>query len=333
MINTTGNQYNSGTAQNSLLELINNYTLDLEAINRSPKTIASYVYSLNMLVSFLESAKLTKLVRELGIRDITAFIRYLQGSKKWPNRHSTGKDYGILSPSCIQHHVRNIKVFWSWLARQGYIEYNPLASLPLPKVPQYVIRTLANSQLRKLLSSIDRSTALGRKYYCILLVLMDTGMRISELVGIKMDALDFKNGLITIFGKGQKERIVPISRQTKKELVSFMGNFRVLLCSEESPFLFPKGNGKHISVNSVQQFMRRLAKKAGLDGIRCSPHIFRHTFATQAIANEANVFTLKDIMGHASLQTTMKYTHLKVTDLKDQHNRFSPVEKLMKTAL
>ena len=315
----------------SLRELLQEYKLDLETANRSPKTIESYVYSLNMLVSFLESAQLMKPVRELGIRDITAFIRYLQDSKKWPNRHRTGKDYGMLSPSCIQHHTRNIKVFWSWLARQGYIENNPLARLPLPKAPQYVIRTLTNNQLKSLLSSIDKSKAIGCKYYCVLLVLIDTGMRISELVKIKMDALDLKNGLVTILGKGQKQRVIPFCKRTRGELVRYIGNFRGLLCPEESYYLFPVGNGEHISVSSVQQFIRRLAKKAGLDGIRCSPHIFRHTFATQAIANEANVFTLKSIMGHASLQTTMKYTHLKVADLKDQHNRFSPVEKLIKT--
>ena len=103
---------------------------------------------------------------------------------------------------------------------------------------------------------------------------------------------------------------------------------RPKLYAKESPYLFPGADGDHISVGSVQQFIRRLAQKAGLHGIKCSPHIFRHTFATQAIAVEANVFTLKDIMGHTSLQTALQYTHLKAGDLKNQHNKFSPVASL-----
>ncbi len=155
-------------------------------------------------------------------------------------------------------------------------------------------------------------------------------MRISELVGIKMGDLDLTLGLVTVLGKGQKERIVPFSRWSRKDLLHYIRKFRPLLCAEDSPYLFPVVNGEHISIGSVQQYMRRLAHKAGLYGIKCSPHTFRHTFATQSIANEANVFAVKDIMGHASLQTTMKYTHLKVSDLKAQHNKFSPVEDLMK---
>ena len=100
--------------------------------------------------------------------------------------------------------------------------------------------------------------------------------------------------------------------------------------SADSPYLFQKRDGEHISVNSVQQYMRRLARSSGLVGIRCSPLIFRHTFATQALINEANVVAVRDIMGHASERTTMKYTHFRADDIKTQHNRFSPVERLLK---
>jgi len=317
--------------QYSLEELINDYPLDLEAANRSPKTISAYTYTLNRLISFLKSQKLMKPVDKLGTKEIMAFIRHLQNSKKWPNSLQYRKGYGRLSPFTVQRYVRDVKAFWSWLACQGYIESNPLVKLPLPKVPQYIIRTLTNDQVRRLLSSVDRSTAPGAKYYCVLLLLMDTGMRISELVNIRMSDLDAKIGLITVLGKGQKERVVPFSRWTRKELIRYISNYRAQLCPENSPYLFPTDNGEHISVNSIQQFMRRLVKKAGLNGMRCFPHIFRHTFATQAIANEANVFALKAIMGHASLQTTMKYIHLQTGDLKHQHDRFSPVENLMKT--
>jgi len=315
----------------SIKQLFGDYQLDLEAANRSPKTMSWYMYILNKYVTFLESHTLVKPVNELGRQELRQYIAYLKTARKWPNNPHLKNAGNGLSPHSIQGHVRAIKAFWSWLTTEGYIKNNPLAGFPLPKVPLYVINTLTNDQLGKLLGAIDRHSPLGMKYYCIILLLLDTGMRIAELVAIKINNIDFRQGFIKILGKGQKEREVPISRFTKKALLQYIVNFRQIICYEESPHLFPKADGSHISVNSVQQYIKRIASKVGLNGIRCSPHVFRHTFATQAIANEANVFALKGIMGHTSLQTTMKYTHLQSSDLKAQHDRFSPVKNLIRT--
>ncbi len=109
----------------------------------------------------------------------------------------------------------------------------------------------------------------------------------------------------------------------------YINNFRDHLSDLDSLYLFPAADGDHISINSVQQYMRRLAKKVGIDGLRVFPHKFRHTFATRAFQNEANEYTVKEIMGHSSLLTTLKYTHPQPEDLKKQHNRFSPVANQM----
>jgi len=316
--------------QHSIRELLHEYRLDLEAANKSPRTTSRYMYILNGLADFLESNKIAKPVSKLGRKEIAAYVRHLQNSRRWSNRANNGKNLGKLSPYTVQGHVRDFKAFWSWLAREGYVEKNVLAGFPLPKVPQYVIKALNSEHIKRLFSAIDRSVALGAKYYCVLVLLLDTGMRISELVKVEMDDVDLAHGLVTILGKGQKERVVPFSRWTRKELLRYIRNFRNQLCSEDSPYLFPEKDGWHISINSVQQYMRRLPKKAGLDGIKLSPHVLRHTFATLSIANEANVFVVKNIMGHESLQTTMKYLDLRVGDLKNQHNKFSPIEGLMK---
>ena len=187
---------------------------------------------------------------------------------------------------------------------------------------------LTGEQIGKLLANIDRMTPKGAMYYSILLLLLDTGLRISELVNITMEDLDLSHNCIKVLGKGNKWRIVPTSKLTRKETLRYVNLFRPKLCPAESAYLFPTADGAHISVNSVQQFLRRLAGRSGLSHVRVSPHVFRHTFATQAIANGANVFALKEIMGHATLQTTMKYTHLQPHDLQLQHATFSPVAKL-----
>lgn len=314
--------------EDSIRQLMEEYMLDLEAANKSPKTISRYMYSFRSLICFLESKKLSIFANQIGKNEINQYTSYLRNSKRWPNRHNSGKDYGRLSPHTIQGHIRDIKAFWSWLTREGHIENNPLAKYSLPSVPHYIIPTLSNDQMKTLLSAIDRSTPLGAKYYCILTLLFDTGLRISELISIRVQDLDLTSGLVTIIGKGQKERIVPFSRRARKQLRHYIVHFRQHLCSEDCHYLFA-ANNEHISVNSVQQYMRRLARKAGLDGIKCFPHILRHTFATQSIARGASTSALKDIMGHSSSQTTMKYVHLSVEDLKSQHNKFSPLEGLL----
>ena len=143
-----------------------------------------------------------------------------------------------------------------------------------------------------------------------------------------MADIDLVNCLVTVVGKGRKERMVPFHRITRRELQRYISVFRPKLCSYDSCYLFPGSDGHHISVNSVQQFIRRIAVKAGLRGVRCSPHIFRHTFSTIFIAKGGADFALKEILGHTSLQPTMKYTHLQPRDLQRQHARFTPVEDL-----
>ena len=308
-------------------QLLNDYKVHLKTANKSPKTITWYFYILNSYFLFLESSHLLKPINNLGSMELRAYILHLQNAKRWANSSRIrGENKGKLSPYTIQGHVRAIKAFWSWLTGDGYIDDNPLSKFPLPKVPQYLINVLTKDQIRRLIGMIDKNTTLGARYYCIIIMLLDSGMRISELVRIKMVDLNLSVGVVVIFGKGQKERVVPFSRWAKRELLRYINKHRSTTGYEDSPYLFPGADGEHISINAV---LTRLSKKVGFDNIKCSPHIFRHTFATEAILNEANVLVVKDIMGHTSLQTTMKYTHLKAEDLKSQHAKFSPVERLM----
>ncbi len=115
MIKTKSNQKTSIFPQYSIEVLKNDYYLDLEAANRSPKTISAYTYTLNRFSSFLKSQKLMKPVDKLSTKEITAFIRHLQNSKRWPNRRQYRKDYGRLSPFTVQRYVRDVKAFWGWL--------------------------------------------------------------------------------------------------------------------------------------------------------------------------------------------------------------------------
>jgi len=318
-------------ALQEITELLDEYKSSLATLNRSPKTIEWYTAILRSFFGFLKMNGLMKPVSELGKKELKAYISHRQNAKRWPNNpHINEENRGKLSPYSIQGDVRTIRAFWGWLYNEQYIDKKTLANFPLPKVPQLTLKTLTGEQIETILNAIGHGSSQEIKYRCIVLLLLDSGLRISELVSIKNDDLDLIHGLITVLGKGQKQRVVPISALTRKEITKYIKYYRQGLCSEESYYLFPASNGERISTCSVRQYMRRLCIKDELDGIKLYPHLFRHTFATQSIAKGANVFTVKEIMGHKSLQTTMKYTHLTIEDMKVAHNKFSPVENLLK---
>jgi integrase/recombinase XerD len=309
-------------------DLLSAYVRHLEAANRSPKTISWYMEILRRFFDFLDGNGLTKPIGDIGRDEVRTYIRYLQSVRKWPNSPYIRPDKGNLSPYSILGHVRAIKAFWGWLFREEYVLSNPLARLPLPSVPRSLVRTLSVDQFRRLLAIVDRHTPVGAKYYCILLFLLDTGVRISELVNIRMADIDLVNCICRVVGKGRRERLVPFHTRTRKELQRYVNVSRPKLCSYNARYLFPSSDGDHISVNSVQQFIRRIAIRAGLRGIKCSPHIFRHSFSTTFIAKGGTDFALMDILGHTSLQPTQKYIHLQPRDLQRQHARFTPLEDL-----
>lgn len=308
--------------------LLAQYRLSLEAANRSPKTIEWYADILRRFFGFLSEKGYSASVKNIGRKEVREYVRYLQNVDRWPHRPNNGKDLGKLSPDTVQGHVRGLKAFWGWLAEDGYIKSNPLVKYPLPKIPKNTIVTLTIEQIKLLLKAIDKQESTGARNYCIALLMIDNGMRISEVLGIRIAELDLSRCRVKITGKGQKERVVPFTRSTRKELLKYIKHHRQDLCRLDSPYLFPSIDGNHVSVNSIQQAIGRLAVKAGLHGTKCHPHIFRHTFATMFLAKGGQAMVLKDIMGHESVQTTQKYVHFLPEDLQKQHWAYSPAEDL-----
>ena len=312
----------------AITELFSDYRLSLAALGRSPKTISSYFNILERFFAFLVSKGLLKAVTELGRPELKAYLIYLHNCRRWPNRPNNCENTGTLSAFTIQDHVRTLKAFWGWLTREDYIQRNPLEKFPLPSVPKVILKTITPEIFTRLLTLINRSTPLGVQRYCIFLALYDGGLRISEIAECRIDNIDMNTGLMRVVGKGNKERDVPLSRMTVREIRRYIRDTRSQICPEESPYLFPKPDGAPITINSIQQFMRRLAKSTGIEGLRLYPHLLRHSFGTQFIVAGGNPFVLKEIMGHASLATTLKYTHLQSEDLRREHARFSPVGNL-----
>jgi integrase/recombinase XerD len=308
--------------------LLQQYTLGLKALQRSPRTIPWYLDILTRYFLFLQNENMLRPVDKMGRPELNAYLLHLQSCQRWTKRPPTQKDRSRLSPFTIQDHARAVKAFWGWLAREGYIEKNTLERFPLPSVPKTILRIISPEMFEKLLALIDRSIPRGVQRYLIMLALYDTGSRISELLETLIESVDLNLGCIRVMGKGRRERDIPLSSVTIREIRRYLRDFRPKICPAASPYLFPRTDGEHVTVNCIQQFMRRLAKKAEIDGLKLHPHLLRHTFGTQFIVNGGNVFYLKELMGHASLSTTMKYTHLQSEDLRREHTKFSPVGNL-----
>jgi len=310
--------------------LLSEYEQALIAAGKSPKTIDGYISNNRKFFIFLEAANGMRPIENIGKKELREYIEHLQSRTKWPdNPYIKEENRGALSPFTRLAYVRDIKTLWSWMYREGYVEENKLAHFQLPSVPEYLPKIVAPAQFATLLSRIDTSTPEGLKHRCNLLVLYDNGVRISELVKIRICDIDFQGKTIRVMGKGQRERLVPITVYTRKQILKYIDQVRTRVCPKDSPYLFANRDGEPVSRNSVQQYMRRLLDKSGFE-VKFSPHVLRHSFATQYLANGGNVFYLKAILGHKSLATTLIYTRTLPKDVQDQHMKYSPVAELFR---
>jgi len=259
-------------------------------------------------------------VQKLHIR---MFIRYLQIEARVPK---TGKS---LSQATVQHYVRSLKSFFSWAHREEHIPENPMKLIPVPKATVKVLNTFDQEQVKQMLQACDQSCKDAYRNKTIILLALDTGLRISELIGIKMEDINLEDGYILVkHGKGNKERVVPIGSIVQKMLWRYIHQYRRQPLTERITALFIANHGMSITGNGILQMLHRLSAFAGITGVRCSPHTLRHTFAKNFLLNGGDIFSLQKILGHSSLASVRIYLNLFAVDIKKQHRRFSPVDTL-----
>ena len=223
--------------------------------------------------------------------------------------------------------MRSIRAFWSWLVEEEVIESNPFSKLKIPKPPKKIIPTFSLYQIESLLSIINNSPE-GYRDMVIILALLDTGLRVNELINLKMDNVWLEEGLVKVLGKGNKERLVPIGRQIRKLLWRYISQYRPEPAPLNLDNLFLTQDGRPLTKNRLDSIMKHYGKLAGLTDIRCSPHTLRHTFAINYLRNGGDVFSLQKILGHSSLEMTRRYCELADVDMRRAHAIASPVDNL-----
>jgi site-specific recombinase XerD len=312
----------------NIARLIESYAICLSTEGKSPKTIEWHTANLKRFGRFLKVQELTTLLPEIGIGEARKFVFYLQNNAiRWEDSPII-KDDKHLSPFSIQAYVRAIKAFWAWLFNEGFINSNTMSALKLPRTPKKIVNTFSQEQVRRMMKSIDQKTSRGFRDYLILLILLDTGIRLSELMGLSIDNIDFSQNCFLVCGKGDKERLVPFGNRVRHALWHYIRNFRPEPRMDDINQVLLTDNGYPLKPRAVQIMINRLGNRAGVAGVRCSPHTFRHTFAKNYLLLGGDVFSLQRILGHSSLEVVKLYINLAASDISEQHRRFSQVDNM-----
>ncbi len=311
------------TSKLELENLIQGFILAYQAEGKSPNTIEWYRNFITRFLRFLKSNSYPTKIRYINKDHIRAFIRYLQTEARTPYKERP------LSQATVQGYVRTLKAFYSWVSREEYIASNPMAKIPVPRAINKLIDTFSTEQITRLIVVCRQANGIGYRNLVIILIILDCGLRVSELVNIKLEDLNLSEGQIRLrVTKGNRERMVPIGSLAQKMLWKYVNQYRAQPLTGKVTGLFLNDNGLPLRKSGVQQMLRRYGSKAGISVVRCSPHSLRHTFAKNYLMNGGDIFSLQKILGHSSLASVRRYLNLFDIDIKKQHQRFSPVDTM-----
>lgn len=291
---------------NHMEQLIEEYFAYL-AIERgaSPLTIDAYAKDLALYREFLEKRDKTQLAQTVR-GDIIAF-----------QKDQLAEGFAV---STIERRLSAIKGLHRFALREGYVETDPAQAIPLPKKPARLPDVLSIEQISSLLDSIDTSTPIGKRDATMLEMLYGCGLRVSELVNLDRSHMLVDEGFLRVFGKGSKERMVPISGIAFDRMVEYLNDVRPELENPQTAAnaaLFLNARGGRLTRQSVHRIVTRAGMSIGVKNLH--PHTLRHSFATHLLEGGADLRSIQDMLGHADIATTQIYTHVQMTHLKEEY--------------
>jgi len=225
----------------------------------------------------------------------------------------------------IARHLSTLRSFFRWACREGHLERNPAKGLPAPRTPKTLPRALTLADTTTLLETDDEAPFPERER-ALFELLYATGLRVSEAASLDVDDVDLSSRMLRAQGKGRKERIVPFGEEAEAALRDYLpsrAERRRSAPAEDGEPLFVNARGGRLTTRSMARVLKRRLRAAGLPD-EISPHALRHTFATHLLQAGADLRAIQELLGHASLSTTQKYTHLDAARLKDVYRRAHP---------
>ena len=278
--------------------------------NLSPHTCSAYLRDITEFQEFMTTSYGEK-IPDLSKIDSLFLRRYLADLHKRNQRTS------------IARKLSSLRTFFRYLVREGHMSHNPAEGLATPKLNRYLPKTLSVDEASALMERGYQNKLLDLRDRAIYELLYASGLRISELTNLNVGSVSFSEKLVTVLGKGRKERIVPIGRKSLKALVAYLDARN---CPPESEPLFLNVRGKRLTARSIQRNLKnRLIKAKLIKDI--SPHALRHSFATHLLDAGADLRMIQELLGHASLSTTQKYTQVSVDQLMNVYDKAHPRSK------
>jgi len=224
----------------------------------------------------------------------------------------------------VTNNVIALKTLFGFGVREELITSDPTKRVAVPRLPRTEFDIFDNSDIDILLQACDRKTVIGLRDFAIVMLLFDSGIRASELIGIADKDIDWQRGLIRVFGKGAKERHVPVSTRTLRAIKRYLHK-RHGAKDQPNTHTFANQLGDPLTRSGLFQLLQRLGERTGL---HVHPHRFRHSFAVNALRNGAREFDIQDCLGHTTLYMTKHYARQSAVDLSERHKRFSPADRL-----
>jgi len=315
----------SRMSQTTLSMLIDFYTGDMQRRGCTPDSVITNKRALQRF-----SRSLAPDGQELKLTNVTperakAYITALQTREcKWADHPRRPADASKLSPFTIRKEVKILRGFGTWLTKQGCA--NPFDVLEIPKVPKYVLDILSDQEIEKLLEAINPNIQQGARLYTVVVLMLDSGLRIGEVAEARLGDLDMERRQLKVMGKGRKERFIPFGQRCAQTLMKYIHLHRPQPMQTEYDNLFLSPDGMPMTRNSLESMIRRLRISSGIT--RLHAHLFRHTFAVKFLTNGGDLRTLQLILGHESLVVTQRYLHFTTQQVQTQYQSFSPMDKL-----
>ena len=287
----------------TITDIVKSYTryLKLER-NYSPNTLAAYQNDLSWLLSFCEQQEMNPL--DMQLEDLQHFAVQL-------HEHQIG-------PTSQARILSGIRSFYKYLLLSGEIEQDPTELLESPHLGERLPEVLSTDEIDQIQKSIDLSKPEGQRNKTIIEVLFSCGLRVSELVNLKLSNLYLEEGFVRVMGKGSKERLVPISSKAVRELQYWFGDRNLMKIQQgEEDYVFLNRRGKHLTRTMILIMLKRQAVAAGITKT-ISPHTLRHSFATELLKGGADLRAIQAMLGHESIGTTELYMHIDTTTLREE---------------
>ena len=277
--------------------------------------------------------------RGLSPNTLAAYRADLTALERWLDQHdgdlTAAKRGDLLSfmasrmeagarPRSTARQLSSFRRFYRYLVREGSLREDPTALIAMPKVGRSLPRSLTEEEVEALLAAPAVSDPLGHRDRTMLEVLYATGLRVSELVNLKLSAVNLNQGVLRIVGKGDRERLIPLGEEAVQWVQQFLQGPRVeILLERQTDYLFPTRRGDRMTRQAFWHIIKRYARKAGIQK-ELSPHTLRHAFATHLLNHGADLRVVQMLLGHSDLSTTQIYTHVARERLKDLHSQHHP---------